>query len=201
MIDVPEEQIERLYALLYAPVKLAPIPCGNHARNHIEGQNAVDCGPVAINCERDSESEKFALGVFGASAKLTQFNLLKTVPKRREIVVAMFRRSNQLAIEMSRVVIIERRHGCGILQSCDCRHATPSSASAALTGLDDDEKTHGNAKKRLAQQTAVPEPKFRLISCAGCTVLCTNLRHVWRKVSAQCSRKNQFFLHALHEGF
>ena len=73
MIDVPEEKIERLDALLEATVELAPVAGGDHARNDIEGQDAVDGGAVAVNGEGDAKGEKLALGIAGPFAEFAQF--------------------------------------------------------------------------------------------------------------------------------
>ena len=82
MIDVPEEKIERLDPLLDAAVELSPIRSGDDSRDDVEGQDAVDGGPVAINGKGNSKREKLALGVFGALAELRKLKLLETMPER-----------------------------------------------------------------------------------------------------------------------
>ena len=53
---------------------------GDHARDDIEGQDAVNGGAVAVNREGDAKGEKLALGISGPFAELAQFKQLEAPP-------------------------------------------------------------------------------------------------------------------------
>ena len=80
----------------------------NHARDHVEGQDAVDCGPVAVDRESDAEGEQLAFGVRGALAELLKFELLKAMPEGRQMAIPVLGRTYQLAIPWPWAVIVER---------------------------------------------------------------------------------------------
>ncbi len=90
MIDIPQEQVHRLDALLHAAIDPAPVRGRDHARNDVEGQDAVDSRAVAIDREGDAEREQLALRVLRAHAELRQLKLLEMMPKRRQMAVAVF---------------------------------------------------------------------------------------------------------------
>src|SRR5579864_7559914 len=63
VIDVPQKEIERLHTLLDAPLQPFPVRGRDNAGDHIEGQDAVDGGPVAINCKSNSKGKKLSFRV------------------------------------------------------------------------------------------------------------------------------------------
>ncbi len=92
---------------LMPPVELAPVGGGDHARDDVEGQDAVDGGAVAVDREGDAKGKKLALGISGPFAELAQLKQLEAPPKRGEVRVGMFRRALQLAIVPARIVTVE----------------------------------------------------------------------------------------------
>ncbi len=163
MINVPEEKIERFDALLDAAVELLPVRGGDNSRDDVEGQDAVDGGPVAINGKGNSKRKKLAFGVLRALAKLCQLKLLEMVPEGREVLG--FLRTDKLAIIRAGIVLIERRRDCRIPECCDRRHAKPFECSSQLSftapagkTMKDDDKSG----QTLAQQRTVPEHNFGL---------------------------------------
>ena len=53
----------------------------------IEGQNAVDCGSVAVDGERNSKGEQLALGIVRALAELLKLKLLEAMPKGSQMAI------------------------------------------------------------------------------------------------------------------
>ena len=69
MIDVVQEKVQRLDALLHAGLDLGPGVGRQNARDDIERQDAVDGVLFGIDRERDAEVEQLPLGVGGPLAE------------------------------------------------------------------------------------------------------------------------------------
>ena len=90
MIDVPKKEIQRLDALLDAAIDRTPIGGCDHARDHIERQYAVDRGSVAIDRESNTEGIQLPFRIFRPLAELLKLELLKAMPKSRQMAVTVF---------------------------------------------------------------------------------------------------------------
>ena len=62
MVDVVDEQVERLDALLQAALDAAPFRCGDDPRHQIEGEDPLRAGAVAVHVERNPHVEQGPLG-------------------------------------------------------------------------------------------------------------------------------------------
>ena len=69
MIDVVQEQVQRAHALDDAGLQRAPFLRGDHARDQVERQDAVDRGRVGIDGEGDAALQQVAFGIGGAAAQ------------------------------------------------------------------------------------------------------------------------------------
>ena len=70
VIDVADEGVQRGHALPHAAFQHIPFPRGQHARDQIEGQYAVDRVLVGIHRESDTLIVELGLGDGGAAAQL-----------------------------------------------------------------------------------------------------------------------------------
>ena len=70
MVDVADERVERGHALAHAALDHAPLARGQHARDQVERQDAVDGVLVGIDCEGDALVEQLDLGDLGAAGEL-----------------------------------------------------------------------------------------------------------------------------------
>ena len=69
MVDVVQEQVQRPHALNDAGLQRSPLLGGDHPRDQVERQDAVDRGGVGIDGEGDAARQQVALGIGGAAAQ------------------------------------------------------------------------------------------------------------------------------------
>ena len=69
VVDVVQEQVQRAHALDDAGFQRAPFLGGDHARDQVERQDAVDRGGVGIDGEGDAALQQVAFGIGGAAAQ------------------------------------------------------------------------------------------------------------------------------------
>jgi hypothetical protein len=125
VVHIPDEQVQRLDALLDAGIEQAPVGGGEHARDQVEGQDAVDGVALAIDREGDAQHEQLALGVFRAGGQVRQLHLLEPVPEGGEIAIAVLGLAEQLAEKRAWIVSVERRSHIWIPQDSYVRHSGP----------------------------------------------------------------------------
>jgi hypothetical protein len=70
VIDIVKERIEPGDALFHAAVDVMPIRAGQHARDHVEREHAVDGVVVGIDREGDAEIEQLPVGFLCAAAQV-----------------------------------------------------------------------------------------------------------------------------------
>jgi hypothetical protein len=74
VIQIVQEQIEGLDPLLHARLDDLPVLGREHARNHVERQDAVDRVAIGVDRERDAEIEQLIGGGLGAPPQLPQIH-------------------------------------------------------------------------------------------------------------------------------
>ena len=62
MVDVVDEEVQGVDALLEAAFDLVPLVGGNDARNEVEREDALGAGGVAVDVEGDAHLQQQPLG-------------------------------------------------------------------------------------------------------------------------------------------
>jgi hypothetical protein len=104
MIDVVEEEVERGDALDHARLDVLPLRRRQHARDHVEWQDAVDSVLLGIDGEGDAQIEQLVLGVAGAAAQLVDGDAAETLAQRLGVGRRRIDPAEQLAVVAACVV-------------------------------------------------------------------------------------------------
>ena len=64
MVDVVQERVQRLHALLQPAVEHLPFVRRNDARHDVERDQPLGAGVLAVDRERDADAMERALGLF-----------------------------------------------------------------------------------------------------------------------------------------
>ena len=104
VIDVVQEQVQRAHALDDAGFQRAPFLRGDHARDQVERQDAVDRGGVGIDGEGDAALQQVALGIGGAAAQCLDRQMAQPFAQQRQRGMGRLARPQHLAEQAARIV-------------------------------------------------------------------------------------------------
>ncbi len=123
--------------LLDPGLDVAPRPRRQHARDDVEGQDAIDGILLAVDGEGDAEVEEFPLCIEGALTHCLQFARLQPVPERGELPARLPLSSEQLAEERAGLVTVQGRHDPRVFQRRHVRHRyqPPRTTGRLRTGV------------------------------------------------------------------
>jgi len=86
VVDVVDEQVQRVDALLEATLDRPPLGRPDDARDQVEGKDAFNAGVIAINCKRDSLVHEKLVGNLFLLLKGTN---IKVVENRKYFIVLL----------------------------------------------------------------------------------------------------------------
>ncbi len=84
MVDVVQEQVQRPHALDHAGFQDAPLLGGDHARDQVERQDAVDRRGVGIDREGDAALQQVAFRIGGPLPQGVDRQLAKAIQQQRQ---------------------------------------------------------------------------------------------------------------------
>ena len=104
VIDVVQEQVQRGDPLRDACLQMLPFRCGDHPRDDVERQDAVDGVLVGIDDEGDAEIVKLPLRILRASAQFIEVECCQPLADQRRMFGRQVHGSEQLVEVQARIV-------------------------------------------------------------------------------------------------
>ncbi len=124
VIDVVQEQIDRLHPLDHPGLDRLPFVRGDHARDHVKGQDAVDRIAFGIDREGDAEIEQLALGVGGAARQIGEIQGPETGQHGGDLGLVACPLTGQFTEERSAVIACHQSADTALSHASSC--AEPS---------------------------------------------------------------------------
>ena len=114
MIDILEEGVQRRHPLAHAAIEAVPLGRGDHPRDAVEGQDAVDRVGLGIDGEGDAEVEKIGLRRPCPASERREAQGGDAVPDRCRSTSVVPARRVKLAKKGAGIIAAERIFGCHV---------------------------------------------------------------------------------------
>jgi len=111
VIDVVDEQVQRVNALLQAALDRAPLGRGDNPRNEVEREDALRAFVRAVDVERDAHGEQRTFGRSLATLDLTGRQRVEDLRQRLRTRTWSARAGEHLVEESFRIVLSKGHRG------------------------------------------------------------------------------------------